>query len=37
VEYRCEGDGFELVNAYSHRMKIDLEAVWNGKRVDTDM
>jgi len=37
VEYRREGDGFELVNAYSHRMKIDLEAVWNGKRVDTDM
>lgn len=37
VEYKVHGDSYELINAYSHRMKIDLEAVWNGKRVDTDV
>lgn len=37
VEYRKNGESFELVNAYSHRMKIELEAVWDGKKVDTDM
>ncbi len=37
VEYRKDGDSFELLNAYSHRMQIDLEAVWNGKKVETDM
>ena len=28
---------YELINAYSHRLKIELEAVWNGKKVDLDM
>ena len=28
---------YELVNAYAHRMKIELEAVWNGKKTDPDM
>ena len=28
---------YELVNVYSHRMQIDLEAVWNGKKIDTDV
>ena len=28
---------YELLNAYTHRIKIDLEAVWNGKKVDLDM
>jgi Fe-S oxidoreductase len=40
VEYKpVEGKAecYELVNAYSHRMKIDLEAVWNGKKTDIDM
>lgn len=32
VEYRAELDdgSFELINAYAHRMKIELETVWNG-------
>jgi hypothetical protein len=39
AEYRetSEKNAFELVNAYSHRMKIELEAVWNGKRTDADL
>lgn len=37
VEYRPVEDGFELINAYSHRMAIDLEVVWNGKRTDVDV
>ncbi len=37
VEYRKMEEGFELVNAYGHRMSIDLEAVWNGKKVDIDV
>lgn len=33
VEYKILGEKhFELINAYSHRMKIELEAVWNGIR-----
>ncbi len=36
AEYRTLEDGFELVNAYNHRMEIDLEIVWNGKRTDID-
>ena len=27
----------ELLNAYSHRMEIELEMVWNGEKVDIDM
>lgn len=39
AEYRQteEPGTYELLNAYSHRIKIDLEAVWNGKKVDLDM
>lgn len=37
VEYRIIEGGIELINAYCHRMKIDLEVVWNGKRTETDM
>jgi Fe-S oxidoreductase len=31
VEYVLLEDGYELINAYSHRMKIELEDVWNGR------
>lgn len=38
VEYLPLGDRhFKVVNAYSHRIKIELEAVWNGRRVEDDM
>jgi Fe-S oxidoreductase len=30
------GEDYELVNAYAHRMKIELEAVWNGRKVEPD-
>lgn len=34
VEYRMpEDDCYELVNVYAHRMRIEIEAVWNGKRI----
>ena len=32
VEYRPEGSGYRLENAYAHRMEIAREAIWNGKR-----
>jgi Fe-S oxidoreductase len=28
---------FELINAYCHRMKIELEAVWNGTKTEIDV
>lgn len=28
---------YSLVNAYTHRMKIELEAVWNGRKCEVDM
>ena len=37
VEYRREGNAYEIVNLYIHRMKIELEGVWNGKKIDTDL
>jgi hypothetical protein len=37
VQYRKRESGFELLNCYTHRMKIDLEVVWNGRRTDVDM
>ncbi|MDO4176935.1 MAG: NAD(P)-binding protein [Bacillota bacterium] len=38
VTYKKKGpDTFELVNAYSHRMEIELEMIWNGEKVDIDM
>ena len=40
VEYRPSGTSgkeFEVVNVYSHRLKIELEAVWNGVRKADEM
>lgn len=40
VEYKAVDEAaghFELVNAYSHRTKIELEAVWNGIKQDIDL
>ncbi|MDD4200836.1 MAG: FAD-dependent oxidoreductase [Eubacteriales bacterium] len=36
VEYRKTNkpDCFELLNAYTHRMTIDLEMIWNGHKID---
>jgi len=37
AEYTKEGDGYRLFNAYTHRMKIELEEVWNGRKQKNDM
>lgn len=37
VEYRAVKDGFELINAYSHRMRIQLEETWNGRKQNPDL
>lgn len=37
VEYRLEGEKYEIINVYTHRMKIELEGVWNGRKTDLDM
>lgn len=40
VEYKALDEAaahYELVNAYSHRTKIELEAVWNGIKQDIDL
>lgn len=37
VEYSPAEEGYQVYNLYTHRMKIELEAVWNGKKTDTDM
>jgi hypothetical protein len=39
AEYRPlpEEGRVEVVNAYSHRMEIELEAVWNGVRTKADL
>ncbi|MEG2323788.1 MAG: heterodisulfide reductase-related iron-sulfur binding cluster [Anaerovoracaceae bacterium] len=37
VEYRLIDCKYQIVNLYTHRMKIELEAMWNGKKTDTDL
>jgi len=39
VEYKelAGSDVVELVNVYAHRIKIDLEAVWNGSKTEADV
>ncbi len=37
VEYRKEGEIYEIVNVYTHRMKIKLEGVWNGRKTESDL
>jgi Fe-S oxidoreductase len=32
VEYVKSAESIELINAYSHRMLIDLEEIWNGRK-----
>jgi Fe-S oxidoreductase len=36
VEYAAENDGWRVFNAYTHRMKIEREEVWNGRKQDLD-
>lgn len=37
VEYSPREEGYEVYNVYTHRMKIELEAVWNGRKTDSDL
>ncbi len=37
VEYEPCGEDFKLRNAYSHRMRIELEEVWNGRKQKIDL
>ncbi len=37
VEYRKDGEEYEVVNVYAHRMKIKLEGMWNGRKAEIDL
>ena len=37
VEYREKNGAYEILNLYTHRMKIELEAVFNGRKIETDL
>ncbi len=39
VEYKeaSEEGHYQMINAYAHRMKIELEAVWNGRKMEPDL
>ena len=37
AEYSPENGGHRIHNAYSHRMKIELEEVWHGRKQKVDM
>jgi Fe-S oxidoreductase len=34
AEYEKTGSRYRLVNAYSHRMEIEIEMIWNGEKVE---
>lgn len=37
VEYRPHDGRYEICNVYTHRMKIELEVVFNGRKTDIDL
>ena len=37
LEYRLQAEKYEIINVYTHRMKIELEGVWNGRKTDSDL
>ncbi|MEE0771829.1 MAG: hypothetical protein UIJ87_01470, partial [Anaerovoracaceae bacterium] len=37
LEYKPSDKGYEVVNVYTHRMKIELEVVFNGRKTDFDL
>lgn len=37
LEYKLVGKKIQIINVYTHRMKIELEGVWNGRKTDTDL
>ena len=37
VEYKPEGDGYRLLNGYSHRMEIEMEHIWNGHKTNFEV
>ncbi|WP_281680028.1 pyridine nucleotide-disulfide oxidoreductase/dicluster-binding protein [Synergistes jonesii] len=37
AEYSPEKDGYRVHNAYPHRMKIELEEVWHGRKTKADL
>jgi len=37
VEYKPADEAFEVINVYTHRMKIELEVVFNGRKTDFDL
>lgn len=37
VEYRPHDGRYEICNVYTHRMKIELEVVFNGRKTDLDL
>ena len=37
VTYIKEDDVYHIKNVYTHRMDIDLEGIWNGRKIETDM
>lgn len=37
AEYRKAEGEYEIVNVYTHRMKIKLEGMWNGRKAEIDL
>jgi len=37
VEYKIKDDLYEIINLYTHRMKIKLEEMWNGKKAEINL
>lgn len=37
VEYKPKNGSYEIINVYTHRMKIELEVVFNGRKTDFDL
>ena len=37
VEYKPQDGKYEICNVYTHRMKIELEVVFNGRKTDLDL
>ena len=34
VEYRLEGNNYQVINIYTHRLRIELEEIWKGNKTE---
>jgi hypothetical protein len=37
IEYKKDGENYVIINVYTHKFKIKLEGMWNGRKTGADL